>query len=222
MGCHEQSFPVWHDWIMSDNWRIFENLAGPEQHRVRCFPVVQSGFQVMDVENSRDQEKHFGERRRDQRMSPKHALQLIYQTKCTWGQSRDLRFFIPRVGLQSTLAFELAILGHVMFLRDLEGVNTGLMVFWEQIEKGHTFISTLLADTFRALEIARILRSSYLECCVSLLQIWFPELLIACRPLVRKGIFHEDLIRDHHKRTSSSSFKSKADWMAFLSNLHSE
>lgn len=43
------------------------------------------------------------------------------------------------------LAFELTVLGHFLFTRDVEGVDTRLLVFREQIEKGHTFVPTLLA-----------------------------------------------------------------------------
>lgn len=42
-----------------------------------------------------------------------------------------------------------------MFPRGLECVDIGLLVFQEQIEKGHAFILALLVDTFRALNIAR-------------------------------------------------------------------
>lgn len=47
----------------------------------------------------------------------------------------------------------LTILGHVLFLRNHESVVSGLLEFREPIERGHTIISTLLADTFRALNI---------------------------------------------------------------------
>lgn len=53
------------------------------------------------------------------------------------------------------VAFELAILGHVVFLRNLEGIDSGLLAFWEQIENGHTFVLALFADTFKAFNIGR-------------------------------------------------------------------
>lgn len=46
------------------------------------------------------------------------------------------------------LSMEFAILGQVLlFLRNLEKVDKGLLEFREKIEKGHTFVSPLLAYT---------------------------------------------------------------------------
>lgn len=47
--------------------------------------------------------------------------------------------------------------------------------FREQIKKDHTFILTLLADSVRALCIAKAV---HFESCVSLLQIWFLKQLV--------------------------------------------
>lgn len=46
------------------------------------------------------------------------------------------------------LAF--TILGHVLFRRNLEGVDTIMLQFQEQIEQGRSFIPALPDDTIRA------------------------------------------------------------------------
>lgn len=46
------------------------------------------------------------------------------------------------------LTFELAILGHTLFPKNLEGVDMRLFAFRKQIKKGHTFVPALLADSF--------------------------------------------------------------------------
>lgn len=61
-------------------------------------------------------------------------------------------------------------------------------------KQGSTFFPALIADTIRALNILNITLSKYLEQCVSLLQLWFLEQIIAYRPLVTKSLFQEDLI----------------------------
>lgn len=38
---------------------------------------------------------------------------------------------------------ELAVLGHVLFLKTHKSVDLGLLTFREQTEKGHAFIPTL-------------------------------------------------------------------------------
>lgn len=80
---------------------------------------------------------------------------------------------------QLIIVFELAVLGHVLIRSNLEEVGTGLLAFQEHNEKGHTSVLALLVDTFRALNIVGITRSSYLEYNVPLLQIWFMEHIIA-------------------------------------------
>lgn len=57
-------------------------------------------------------------------------------------------------GHNKIIAFELVILGHVLFPRNLKGVDTRVLAFREQTEKGHTLVPVLLADTFRAINIA--------------------------------------------------------------------
>lgn len=42
-------------------------------------------------------------------------------------------------------------LGHVLFPRNLEGVDVGLLQVQELIEQGHTLVPVLLADTLYAL-----------------------------------------------------------------------
>lgn len=125
-------------------------------------------------------------------------------------------------GHNPILAFELAMMGHLMFPRGLDCLDTRLLILWEQIESGHTFAPALLVNTFRALNLARATRSPSLECCISLLQVWVLEHLIACWPLITRGLFQEDLIHAHIRRTSSSSFKSEANWTVYLKNLRSE
>lgn len=66
---------------------------------------------------------------------------------------------------------EFAILGHIVVQKDLESVVIGLLEFREKIEKGDTIVPALLADTFKALNFVRMTCPTYLECCVSLLQI---------------------------------------------------
>lgn len=63
------------------------------------------------------------------------------------------------------MAMELTILGHVLFPRNLESIDTGLLGSLQQIEKGYTFVLVLLADIFRALKcednmstISRVMR----------------------------------------------------------------
>lgn len=69
------------------------------------------------------------------------------------------------------LAIECPILGHVLFPRNLEDVDVGLLLFPEQIAQDHTFIHALLADTTKDLCITKTTFSTYLESCISLLQI---------------------------------------------------
>lgn len=64
---------------------------------------------------------------------------------------------------------------HVLFPQNPEEVDIGLLHFQEKIERAYTFIPALIADTIRALCNAKVAISTYLECCVSLLQIWFLE-----------------------------------------------
>lgn len=120
-------------------------------------------------------------------MSFEHALQFIAKRTASENNRAIFGSSYKEWSHNQVLAFKHPILSHVMFPRDLEGVNTGLLVFQEQIEKGYTFVSILLAESFRALEIARTFRSSYLECCVLLLQVRFLEHQIACQPFITKG-----------------------------------
>lgn len=78
--------------------------------------------------------------------------------------------FLPR-SLESELSvcMEFAILGHVLFPRNLERVDTRLLEFQELVENGQSLVPTLLADTFRALNIITS-DSTYLECCVMVCQ----------------------------------------------------
>lgn len=73
--------------------------------------------------------------------------------------------------LTQVLALEFAILGHVIFPRNLEGFDIGLLHFREQIERGNTFVHMLLAGTIKALCTTKTTRSTYFECYVLLLQI---------------------------------------------------
>lgn len=120
------------------------------------------------------------------------------------------------------LAIELAILGHILFPKNLTGVDVRLLQFREQIEQGHTFVPALLADTIRALCMVKANVATHLECCGYLLQVWFLEHLVACRPLVTKGLFQEDLIKAHLKRVSWDHFKNREDWDSYLENLRPE
>lgn len=139
----------------------------------------------------------------------KPTLQFVCQKGRILEQLSKFLLLIKRMEPQSSLSF-CTCLGHIMFPKNLKGIGIVLLIFREHIAKGHTFVPALLADTFRALEIARTSRPTYLEYCISLLQVWFFEHLIACQPLIIKGLFQEDLILAHLKKTSSSSFKSKA------------
>lgn len=114
------------------------------------------------------------------------------------------------------------ILGHVFFPWNLEEVNSGLFQFLKQIKQGHSFVSTLLSDTIRALCIPKTTPSTHLECYVSLLQIWFLEQIVACKRLITKGLLQKDLIRDHLKRMWWSLFKSIKDYGSYLENLHQD
>lgn len=58
-----------------------------------------------------------------------------------------------------------------------ENVDLDLLEFIYQIKRGHTFVPTLIVDTFRALNIVK----PDLEYCVALLQIWFLEHIVLCR-----------------------------------------
>lgn len=113
--------------IMSNYQRIFEDLESLLQHRVHCCYIIQSRFQVTNVQKSRDQEEYPGERRRDLRTSLSF-VQLICQTKHIWEQSSNLWFLAWRMEPQSGPSFRIAILGHVMFPRHLDGIDTGLLV----------------------------------------------------------------------------------------------
>lgn len=95
------------------------------------------------------------------------------------------------------LAPEFAILEHVLFPKNLEGADVGVLQFREQIEECHTFVLELLADTIWILCIAKTTLSTHFECCVSPLQIWFLKHLVACNPLTTKGLVQEDLIWAH-------------------------
>lgn len=114
---------------------------------------------------------------------------------------------------------ELTVLGHVLFPKNPEKIDIRLLHFREQIEQGHTFVPALLADTFRTLCIAKATLSTHLECCVSLLQVWFLEHLFACKPLTTKGLFQEDLIRAHLKRIIWDLFESREEWDSYLEKL---
>lgn len=108
------------------------------------------------------------------------------------------------------LAFELVILGHVLFPKNPKAVDVKWLHSREQIEGGHTFVLAFLADTIRVLCIATTF-STHLECCASLLQIWLLEHLIVCKPLITKGPFIENLIQAHLKRITWDLFKNKED-----------
>lgn len=92
----------------------------------------------------------------------------------------------------------------------------------EQIEKVHTFVPALLADTFRALNIVRTIRSTYMEYCDSLLQVWFLEYIIVCRPLVTSGLLQEDFIQAHIRRMPWSLLKNREAQASNVENLQSE
>lgn len=66
---------------------------------------------------------------------------------------------------------EFAILSHVLFPRNLEGVDTELLQYREQIEHDHSYVPTLLAN-IRALCFAKTILSTHVGCCISLLYIW--------------------------------------------------
>lgn len=57
------------------------------------------------------------------------------------------------------LALECAILGRILFPRNLEVVDVELLQFWNQIEQSHAF--DLLADTIRTLCIAKTILSTH-------------------------------------------------------------
>lgn len=65
------------------------------------------------------------------------------------------------------LTLEFAILGHVLFPKNLEGVDVGVLQFREQIEECHTFVPELLANTIRILCIAKKTLSTHFECCLT-------------------------------------------------------
>lgn len=177
----------------------YSRILGMPYNTVLCFLHYSIRFRSGRPQNFGDQKEHLG-KKAVKLKNVLWACSAIYrQTKCIWKQSSNLWLLVSRWSHKRVLAFELAVLSHVMFSRDLEGVNTGLVVFQEQIEKGYTFLSILIVDTFRALGIATTFRLSYSECCVLLFQVWFLEHLIACRSLITKGLFKQDLIRTHLK-----------------------
>lgn len=90
------------------------------------------------------------------------------------------------------------------------------------------FIPALIADTFRALDIARLTRIKHLECCTSLVQVWFLEHMTICLPMSTKGIFMKTWSRPtstrRPKRISkngclgslSERFEERASYMAYM------
>lgn len=116
-------------------------------------------------------------------------------------------------------ALELSVLGHILFPKARTLVDAGLLEFRDQIEQGHSFIPALLADTFRALNMAKRTRTKNLECCVALLQIWFLEHISLFRPVATTGILKEDLIKEHDGKSSREHFKQRNDWIEFLDNM---
>lgn len=83
---------------------------------------------------------------------------------------------------------------NVSFLCNLFVGGDALVTISCIAKQGSTFFPALIADTIRALNIPKKTLSKYLEQCVSLLQLWFLEQIIAYRPLVTKSLFQEDLI----------------------------
>lgn len=51
----------------------------------------------------------------------------------------------------------------------------------QQIEIDHTFFVALVVDTIRALGIVKTTRAMHLQCCATLLQIWFFEHITLCQ-----------------------------------------
>lgn len=117
-------------------------------------------------------------------------------------------------------ALEFAILRHALFPKNPEGVD--IVQFLQQTKQGHTFIHSLLADTLRALCIAKRTLSTYFECYVSRLQIRFLEHLIAWKHSWQKDFFRRiwfEPISEGWYRTSS---KVGEDWDSYLENLQSD
>lgn len=109
-----------------------------------------------------------------------------------------------------------------LFPKSLTKIDLRLLQFQEQIEQGHTFIPAILAYTIRALCMAKTKLATHLECCVSLLQVWFLGHLVVCKRLVTKGLFQEDLIQAHLRRMSLNLFKRKDAWNQYLKDLKSD
>lgn len=66
-----------------------------------------------------------------------------------------------------------------------------LLEFGDQIEKGHIFVPALIADTFRAMDIVKSIRTKNLECCVAIFRFGF--LIISLRA---------DILRERASRRS--------------------
>lgn len=50
-------------------------------------------------------------------------------------------------------AFELSVLGHILFPKESTHIDLGLLELRDQIDQGLSFVPALIADTYRALDI---------------------------------------------------------------------
>lgn len=57
---------------------------------------------------------------------------------------------------------------HILFSKNRAFIKLGLSEFGVQIEHGYSFILALIANTFKALKIAKLTRIKQLERCLSL------------------------------------------------------
>lgn len=130
-----------------------------------------------------------------------HPLSLLYDLFSKWSafeKNREIFMYLCQEWSHNwILVFEL-ILRHIKC--SSYKLHPWRSTYWITIVlityQGRSSLrSSLLANTFRALEIARTFRPSYLECCIWLLQVL--NHLIACRPFITKDLFQEDLIHDH-------------------------
>lgn len=176
--------------------------GGSLQYRFYCHASFESQVQIMNIQNSRKQRKHYRPERRGERMYPEFQCDLFANQnayeKNFWSSHEEQN-------QNRVLALKLAVLGHVIFPRNHTRVDIGLLQFQEQIKQGHIFIPALQADTTRAMCILKMTLPTHLECCISPLQVRFLEYLVACRLFVMKGVLQGDLIRAYPKRISSKT-----------------
>lgn len=117
-----------------------------------CHTFVKSCLQNANIQSPRNEKECFRQRRYDERMCFGSSVQLACPLRCL--EENRSTFFSSHQewSHNQIIASELAILGHVLFPRNFEGVDTRLLEFKEQIRKRSHLIPALLLDTFSSLK----------------------------------------------------------------------